>query len=401
MYAFRKPLTVGTFDGMVWLGIDYKIWVVTAQVLGYMLSKFIGIKVISEITPTKRAIGIIGLITFAGLALLGFAVVPAPYNIFFVFLNGLPLGMVFGLVFGYLEGRQTTELMAVGLSVTQIFSTGIVKSVGKWTMLKFGTTEFWMPFLTGMLFWIPLFLFVWMLQQLPPPNEKDIRLRTKREPMNGAARIKFLVTFAPGLLMLVLVYSFLTTFRDFRDNFSANIWNALGYDDNALIFTQTEIPIFIIVLLIVGLLVIVKDNFLAFVINHLLILLGAAIIGGGTLLFQQEQIGPELWMTAVGLGLYMGYVPFNIMLFERLIGAFKYVCTVGFIMYVADSSGYLGSVMILFYKNFAQSELSWLSFFIQASYWICILSSVFSMGSLVYFYWKYHHTQKTEVKLAL
>lgn len=390
MYAFRKPLTVSTFEGLIWWGIDYKIWVVSAQVIGYTLSKFIGIKVVSEITSTKRAIGILGLIGFSGLALLGFATVPSPYNLFFVFLNGLPLGMVFGLVFSYLEGRQTTELMAVGLSVTQIFSTGIVKSVGKWTMLEFGISEFWMPVVTGALFMIPLFLFVWMLQQLPPPSEKDIQLRTKRAPMNGAARIKFLTAFAPGLVLLVLVYSMLTMFRDFRDNFSANIWNALGYEDNALIFTQTEIPIFIIVLAIVGFLVIVKDNFLAFVINHLLIIAGAVLIGGATLLFQNNAINPELWMTAIGLGLYMGYVPFSIMLFERLIGAFKYVCTVGFIMYVADSSGYLGSVAILFYKNFAYSELSWLSFFIQSSYWVSVLSSILCLLSLGYFYWKYY-----------
>ncbi|NJL77196.1 MAG: hypothetical protein HC892_21455, partial [Saprospiraceae bacterium] len=123
----------------------------------------------------------------------------------------------------------------------------------------------------------------------------------------------------------------------------------------------------------------------------LLIIGGAALIGGATLLFQNNAINPELWMTAIGLGLYMGYVPFSIMLFERLIGAFKYVCTVGFIMYVADSSGYLGSVAILFYKNFAYSELSWLSFFIQSSYWVSVLSSLLCLLSLGYFYWKYYH----------
>ena len=51
MYAFRKPFTVATFEGLSWAGIDYKIVLITAQVLGYTASKFIGIKVVSELPP--------------------------------------------------------------------------------------------------------------------------------------------------------------------------------------------------------------------------------------------------------------------------------------------------------------------------------------------------------------
>lgn len=44
MYAFRKPFSVATFEGMVFFGINYKILLVIAQVLGYALSKFVGIQ---------------------------------------------------------------------------------------------------------------------------------------------------------------------------------------------------------------------------------------------------------------------------------------------------------------------------------------------------------------------
>ena len=46
MYAFRKPFTAATFEDTIWLGIGFKTILVAAQVSGYTISKFVGIKVI-------------------------------------------------------------------------------------------------------------------------------------------------------------------------------------------------------------------------------------------------------------------------------------------------------------------------------------------------------------------
>jgi hypothetical protein len=155
MYAFRKPIMVATFSGQMYGGFDYKVLIISAQLLGYTCSKFIGIKVVSELTGSQRARGILVLIGLAGFALGMFAITPAPYNLIFVFLNGLPLGMIWGLIFSYLEGRRSTELLGIGLAVTQIFSSGLVKTVGKTLMIEYKFTEVWMPFLTGLLFILP------------------------------------------------------------------------------------------------------------------------------------------------------------------------------------------------------------------------------------------------------
>ena len=40
MYGFRKPFTAASFSGITFLGISYKVVLVIAQVIGYMLSKF-------------------------------------------------------------------------------------------------------------------------------------------------------------------------------------------------------------------------------------------------------------------------------------------------------------------------------------------------------------------------
>jgi hypothetical protein len=94
-------------------------------------------------------------------------------------------------------------------------------------------------------------------------------------------------------------------------------------------------------------------------------------------------------MILIGLGLYMGYVPFNSIFFDRLIAAFQYIGTVGFIMYVADSFGYLGSVSILFFKEFGYASVSWLKVFIYSGYIISVAGTLLIAGSMLYFHFKH------------
>ena len=258
MYAFRRPFAVGTFEGILSVPligeVDYKIALIIAQVMGYTLSKFTGIKVISEIQPGKRALAIIVLITWAELALVGFAMTPSPVNILFLFLNGLPLGMIWGMVFGFLEGRQSTELLGAGLSASYIVASGAVKSVGSWVMTLW-ISEYWMPALTGLLFFPAILLFVLMLRMIPGPSLEDRVLRMERRPMDARARRRFFGDYSPGLLSLTILYMLLTAYRDFRDNFAREIWDALGYGGAPSVFTLSELPVALGVLIALAFLI--------------------------------------------------------------------------------------------------------------------------------------------------
>ncbi len=112
MYGFRKPIAVGLFQEESLFGLSLKALYLASQIFGYALSKFIGIKIISELQSHGREKAILFLVTIAWLALLGFALIPAPWNCVFMLINGLPLGMVWGIVFSYLEGRRVTEVLA-------------------------------------------------------------------------------------------------------------------------------------------------------------------------------------------------------------------------------------------------------------------------------------------------
>jgi hypothetical protein len=396
VYAFRKTFAVATFEGISYAGVSYKVWLVTFQVVGYALSKFVGIKVISELKPSSRSIGIILMVSIAGISWLLFALVPPPYNIIFLFTNGLPLGLVWGMIFGYLEGRRYTEVLGAGLAVSFIFSAGLAKSAGGFIMRDWGVSEMWMPFVASCVFLVPLLGFLWFLDKIPPPSALDEKLRTRREPMDSAGRQNFVQTFWPGIILFTLTYMLLTTFREFRDNFAADVWKSLGYGDSPEIFTTTEIPISITILVIIGSLMLIKNNQLALMINHLMIFLGMVMIGVSTFLYQNEMISPPLWMILIGMGLYLGYVPFNSIFFDRLLAAFKYVGTVGFLIYVADAFGYLGSIGVLFFKEFGYSNLSWLEFFFFAGYVISIAGSLLIGGSMLYFHLKHKEWRKGE-----
>jgi len=191
MYAFRKPFTAAKYEGLLFLDteITLKTALVISQILGYALSKYVGIKVCSEIRPHQRAKALLWLVIASEAALVLFAILPDPWKCVAIFLNGFPLGMVWGLVVWYLEGRRSSEVLLAGLSCAFIVSSGIVKDFGR-AMMGGGVarsweampvigegisrslgqvSENWMPAMVGLHF-LPLFFSSCLDAQSNPPT---------------------------------------------------------------------------------------------------------------------------------------------------------------------------------------------------------------------------------------
>jgi hypothetical protein len=339
MYAVRKPFTAASFSGAAEVGVGshaltFKSLLVISQMLGYALSKFLGIKYVSEAQRRYREVMILALIGLAQLALLGFAVTSPPWNACFLFFNGLPLGMIWGLVFAYLEGRRTTEVMGLILCASFIVSSAVVKDVGRRVLTAPGVTELTMPFWTGMLFIVPLLGCAWFLRQLPPPDRLDVAQRSLRRPMTRSERWGLFLRFAGGLVVLVVVYTMLTAYRDFRDNFFADILTDLRGANHGLSFGWIESGVMLGVLPALMLLVLVRRNELALWFNHLAIFLGLAMVGLSTWLYRHGTLPDIPWLVMTGIGAYLAYIPFNCILFERLLAAFRHVGNVGFLIFV-------------------------------------------------------------------
>lgn len=385
MYAFRKPLSAATFEGLEYWGMDYKVIAIISQLIGYTCSKFLGIKIVGGMKPGQRIAYILGLIGTAWAALLLFAVVPAPANILFLVLNGLPLGMIFGIVISFLEGRKNTELLGAGLCVSFITASGITKAVGKFLILHCGVSDFWMPFLTGLVFVPLLLLGVWLLGKIPPPSTEDARLRGNRRPMSLAQRVDFFRQFSWGVIFSTLVYATLTVYRDLRDNFAVEIWEYFGYGSNVSILATSEICIAVIVLTVAASMIKVVNNRRAFFTNIVAFICGGAILFLTTWLCASELISPVVWMIASGFGLYLCYICFHTMFFERWMALYKYEGNIGFLICLSDSFGYLGSVGVLLYKNFSSPSSDWLPFIQDTAYVAGGMIAGFSLLLFLYF----------------
>lgn len=390
IYGFRKPFTAASFDGREFAGVHYKILLVVAQVTGYALSKFIGIGVIAGLGVRHRARLLMGVALFAEVALLGFAVTPYPWNILWMFMNGLPLGMAWGLVFSYLEGRRTTDILASVLCVNFIISSGISKTAGRWLISSCQVQEEWMPFIAGMIFLPVLAVCVWIMEHLPSPSEKDKESRSARVTMSKQERKVLFRRFAPGMILLTGIYLVLTIVRDVRDNFAVEIWSDLGFGGQPALLTTAEIPVALACLAGIGSMAGISSHYRALGVIHIMTIGGALLLGSSTYLFGAGIVSPLWWMIISGSGLFLPYLLFNGILFDRLLATFKEPGNVGFLMYIADSTGYLGSAAVLFWKNFGAGRQSWLEYYQVLCYGSSIIILLLGLASWLYLSRKYH-----------
>jgi hypothetical protein len=129
----------------------------------------------------------------------------------------------------------------------------------------------------------------------------------------------------------------------------------------------------------------VRDNARALLVIHAVVIAGLALLGGSTLAFQAGWLGPIAWMILNGAGLYMAYTPFNAMLFDRMIAVSGRIGTAGFLIYVADASGYLGSCALLILRNFGLTRLNWMQVFTASAYGTSALGMALVALSALFF----------------
>lgn len=384
MYAFRKPFAAGTYDERTWLGLDLKTAFVISQVVGYTVSKYLGIKWVSEVRRERRMPMIVGLIAVAELALVSFAILPRSGKMAALLLNGLPLGMIWGLVVRYLEGRRASEVLLASLSCSFILASGAVKDVGRW-LLSAGVPQYWMPAAAGLLFFPPLVLAATLLDRVPDPDAADEAEREARPPMQADDRRSFARRFLPGLVLLLGVYLALTAFRDFRDNYGIELFEELGYAGQPALFSRTELPVAGLVLLLMSSLSVVRERRRGLAAVFLVMLSGLGLVGAATLGLDRAWLSGQAWMICVGLGVYLAYVPFSSFLFDRIMAATRFGGTAVFAVSLADAVGYTGSVGTQLYKDLLASEWSRLGFFKAFSYGLSAGGGLLLMLAALYF----------------
>ena len=76
-------------------------------------------------------------------------------------------------------------------------------------------------------------------------------------------------------------------------------------------------------------------------------LLGSILLAVGTFLYDRGQISGLNWMIVTGLGGYLIYVPYNAILFDRIIASTGTVGTAVFGISLADFIGYMATIPLM------------------------------------------------------
>lgn len=380
VYALRKPFTAAEFEGLTVAGMDYKIVVSIIQLIGYVCAKLFGIKYISELQPQNRLKFIIGSAALSEASLLAFGLLPLPYNIVALFFNGLSLGCMWGVIFSFLEGRRTTDILASIMGVSMALSSGVTKSLGLYALNQLHVSEFWMPALVGGLAF-PLLCFMgWMMTKFPRPTAADIAARSVRVTLNGQQRWALFKQYMPLLLLLFVANLLLTVQRDIKEDFIVCI---IDVDTiSSWLFAQLDT--------IATLVLLSTFAVLAFSGNHLKVLytllgLSTASMGGLALLGSGEvQLSTTLWLFLQTLCIDIAYLSFQTIFFERFIACFKVKGNVGFFIITIDFVGYVGTLALLLFKELKASHIDWAVFYNEMSVFVGITCCIAFAAAAVY-----------------
>ncbi|MCL3854656.1 MULTISPECIES: DUF5690 family protein [Parabacteroides] len=387
VYALRKPFTAASFENAEFFDMDYKVVVTISQILGYVISKFIGIKLISELKPEERFKFILTSVLLAEASLILFGLLSTPFNVAAMFLNGLSLGCMWGVIFSFIEGRRVTDILASLLGVSMVISSGTAKSVGLYVMNHFQVSEFWMPALIGTVALPLLLLLGWALNKLPEPNKEDIAMKSERETLNGKQRWELFKSFMPFLSMLFVANIAIVVLRDIKEDFLVNIIDVSAY--SPWLFAQIDSVVTLIILGIFGLMVLVKDNLKALSVLFGLIITGMIVMAVVSFGQQQLQLSPVVWLFVQSLCLYIAYLTFQTIFFDRFIACFRIRGNVGFFIVTTDFLGYTGTVLVLVLKEFCNPDVDWAVFYNRLAGYVGIFCCVTFICSFVYLHQRF------------
>lgn len=387
VYALRKPYTAASFEGLTFMGSDYKVAVTTIQILGYVIAKFFGIKIISELKKENRFRFFVGSAILAELALVGFGLLEAPYNVAAMFVNGLSLGCMWGVIFSFIEGRKVTDILASLLGVSMVFSSGVAKSFGLFAMNEMQIDQFWMPAVIGG-FALPLLVFMgYMLKRLPQPTAEDIALRNERVVLDGKGRVALFRKYAPILTLLFIGNFMLLVLRDIKEDFLVNILDMSN--QSSWLFARIDTIVTLIILGIFALFAFFRSNIRALLWLMTLVIAGCLTRTYVSFHYETLDLKPVTWLFIQSLSLYIAYLTFQTIFFDRFIACFRIKGNVGFFIALIDFIGYLGTVTLLSTKEFLNIELEWFALFNHIASFVGATCSILFIVASILIHRKY------------
>jgi hypothetical protein len=134
-----------------------------------------------------------------------------------------------------------------------------------------------------------------------------------------------------------------------------------------------------------GTAILIRDNRKAFFASLATCGAGLGLLALAIPLRNSGTLNGFTFMVLLGLGLYLPYVAFHTTVFERMLGMTRERGNIGFLMYIADSIGYLGYVGVMIGKNTVSNPQDVLGLLTTTSWVAVILGGTCLAMSGLYF----------------
>ncbi|MFN8431115.1 MAG: DUF5690 family protein, partial [Spirosomataceae bacterium] len=151
------------------------------------------------------------------------------------------------------------------------------------------------------------------------------------------------------------------------------------------VFARTEIWISVWVFLAIMLLNVFKNNRKAILGINLIFIFCMLLIGFVNQQFLANNIPGSAWMILQGFSFYLPYLIIQIAFFDRLIPLLHIRGNAGYFVYICDSFGYLGSVVLMLVKEFWDPLKDPKILLIELSNWLTITGIIVVLGQFLFF----------------
>jgi len=400
-YFVRSPIYIIPMNSFpTFWGVDFKTCLTLSSEFGKLVSKLLGMFIVSRINRQSR---LVVLIIFNVVAMclisLPFAFLDPIYQLVGTFLAMCLLSSTYGIIVLYYEGRRITETLGTLSAISYLFGTGAAKSTGAF-FLNYISPRF-MPLTVACTFLPISIICMILLDMVPEPTREDVAHRSKRSKMSLKDQFSFMWTFNLGIFVLMVLNLCTLLVRNFRDYFAPEIYQ-YGLKTGVPEETYLAADAFggAIAILTGIFLPKVARHKVAFFIMIGLTLLGGLILVGFTFMFEYSILPGLPWLLSIAAGMWIVYLPINSgAMWDRLFAISRIHGTDSFLIYAVDILGGVGTIVLMFWKLFFFHSDPGSMFVILTM----VVGSIVCVGSLIlfgYFYlvFKYYPDTGAEIR---
>lgn len=124
------------------------------------------------------------------------------------------------------------------------------------------------------------------------------------------------------------------------------------------------------------------------------IILGMGVMSFISFRFEELKMDIVLWLFIQSMCLYLAFLTFQTLFFDRFIACFKIRGNVGFFIVLIDFLGYVGTAIVLLIKELVGSSINWLNFYNLMAGYVGIFCAMIFITSLVYLQLRYKRDLK-------